>query len=216
MRTGLRSLLKKSGKSISTIVTNGKTFLTGQIDLQIWALLVVFGMISCGAYFGLLSYKIMKERTTGIISIQSRTIQKQNQAIDSLTFKYNTLKFQSEVDPFIYYTPEEFDSPDKKGTNELMDSILLHKLALLNIYIDEELTVNSAYRTSARNRQAGGVHDSAHKSGEAVDIRVLNSAARFKVVQKAIELGIPRIGIHKRFIHLDVDTTKAHPAIWLY
>lgn len=97
-----------------------------------------------------------------------------------------------------------------------MDSTLLHKLALLNIYIDEELTVNSAYRTAARNTRAGGVHNSAHKTGDAVDIRVLGTEARYKVIKKAIELGIPRIGIHERFIHLDVDTTKAHPVIWLY
>jgi len=133
-----------------------------------------------------------------------------------LTYQINTIKFQSEIDPFIYYTEDDFDSPDKKGTNKLMDSTLLHKLALLNVYIDEELKVNSAYRTYARNVRAGGVHNSAHKTGDAVDIRVLETKARYAIIKKAIELEIPRIGIHKRFIHLDVDTTKAHPVIWLY
>lgn len=121
---------------------------------------------------------------------------------------------QSEIDPFYYYLPEDFDSPDKKGSNEEMDSLLLHKLAILNVYFDEELRINSAYRTRARNRRAGGVHNSAHRKGLAVDVSI--SSNRYRVIKKALELDIPRIGIHQNFIHLDIDTTKNFPAMWLY
>jgi uncharacterized protein YcbK (DUF882 family) len=215
-KSGLLNLVKKVGKSTERVVQNGLTLLNEYRSLQLWKLLLVLGMISYGASLGWKSYQNMKEKTTEIIKIQSETISLQSKQIDSLTYKINTILFQSELDPYIYYLPEEFDSPDLRGSNEKMDSTLLQKIALLNIYVEEELNINSAYRTSARNRRAGGVHNSAHKTGHAVDIRVLNTSARYKVLKKAIELGIPRIGIHNRFIHLDIDTTKVHPVIWLY
>ena len=76
--------------------------------------------------------------------------------------------------------------------------------------------INSGKRTVAHNRKVGGVPDSSHLTGLAVDIKSLSSKARWKIITSAIKNGINRIGISKTFIHLDNDLTKPKEVVWLY
>lgn len=57
---------------------------------------------------------------------------------------------------------------------------------------------------------------SSHPKGLAVDIRVKESDARFKVIDAALSAGINRIGVGKDFVHLDIDQDKPQNLIWLY
>jgi len=77
--------------------------------------------------------------------------------------------------------------------------------------------INSGLRTVAQNSQLkDAVSDSAHLSGEAVDIAITDSTQRMKIISSAFMNGIKRVGIAKDFIHLDISKTLPQGVIWLY
>lgn len=76
--------------------------------------------------------------------------------------------------------------------------------------------LNSGYRTKAQNKKVGGVEDSAHLSGLAVDIACTTDSARHKIITALQKVGFNRIGIAKTFVHCDLDKSKSPNVIWLY
>lgn len=76
--------------------------------------------------------------------------------------------------------------------------------------------LNSGYRTKEQNKKAGGVPDSAHLSGLAVDIACTTDTARHKIINALQKVGFNRIGISKSFIHCDIAKDKSPNVIWLY
>ena len=76
--------------------------------------------------------------------------------------------------------------------------------------------LNSGYRTKEQNKKAGGVEDSAHLSGLAVDIACTTDSARHKIINALQKVGFNRIGIAKTFVHCDIDKSKSPNVIWLY
>lgn len=76
--------------------------------------------------------------------------------------------------------------------------------------------INSGFRTPEQNKKAGGVKDSSHMSGKAVDIACTSDSNRHKIVTALLTVGFNRIGIAKTFIHADCDSTKSSNVIWLY
>lgn len=78
--------------------------------------------------------------------------------------------------------------------------------------------INSGFRTVAHNKKVGGVANSSHLTGKAVDLRARDGAESYAIIKSAIEVGIKRIGINrkKKFIHLDIDYTKSSPTIYEY
>lgn len=76
--------------------------------------------------------------------------------------------------------------------------------------------LNSGYRTKEQNKNAGGVPDSAHLSGLAVDIACTTDSARHKIINALQKVGFNRIGISKSFIHADIAKDKSPNVIWLY
>ena len=78
--------------------------------------------------------------------------------------------------------------------------------------------INSGFRTPEHNKAVGGVDDSAHLSGLAVDLRARNGAETYAIVKAAIEVGIKRIGINRasQFVHLDIAEDKPNPTIYEY
>jgi len=77
------------------------------------------------------------------------------------------------------------------------------------------LHINSAFRCKSHNKAVGGVKNSSHLLGIAVDISITNDFARLMFIRYSIECGIRRIGIGKTYIHLDTDFNK-NDSIWLY
>lgn len=77
-------------------------------------------------------------------------------------------------------------------------------------------TITSAYRSQAYERSKGRKGTSSHCKGLAVDVSSIDSHTRYKVLLGAALAGIPRIGVGKRFLHLDIDETKPHPIIFHY
>lgn len=117
-----------------------------------------------------------------------------------------------------HFTVKEFDSPDKPGSGMNMDYKFIITLDQIREEVGFPLPVNSGYRTPEFNSTlADSVDGSAHESGLASDLGgILTGRQRYLVMNAARTRGITRIGIGKRFLHLDMDMTKPQNVYWVY
>lgn len=78
--------------------------------------------------------------------------------------------------------------------------------------------ITSGYRCPKHNENVGGVADSAHTKGRAVDIAFKDSNQCFKIVKALYETGFKRIGINfnKSFVHCDIDREKPQDVLFKY
>jgi uncharacterized protein YcbK (DUF882 family) len=75
--------------------------------------------------------------------------------------------------------------------------------------------ITSGLRSPDQNKNIGGVEDSAHLFGLAVDLLCRDDLSRFKIVKALISLGVSRIGIYSDgHIHCDVSTTLPQGVMW--
>jgi uncharacterized protein YcbK (DUF882 family) len=108
--------------------------------------------------------------------------------------------------PFKYFAWSEFDSPDQPGSGAIhMNLAFVHKLDAIRAEAGIPLIITSGYRTQAHNAKVGGVANSSHIKGVAVDISAPTEAIKRKIAAAAIKHGINRIGWGRSFIHLDLD-----------
>lgn len=111
------------------------------------------------------------------------------------------------------FKPGEFKHP------ELMDQELVDKLDLLREKLGLPIHLSSSYRDPGHNAIVGGVPDSQHLSGHAVDIILpADGLYHFNIVKLAYEVGFTGIGEkrqtgHAGMLHLD---NRADPAKWTY
>ncbi len=75
--------------------------------------------------------------------------------------------------------------------------------------------ITSGYRCEAHNKAVGGVPNSAHTKGLAVDIACSVGADRYALLDTVFVAGFYRIGIAKSFIHVDIDDSKPG-SVWVY
>jgi hypothetical protein len=101
-----------------------------------------------------------------------------------------------------------------RGIN-YMSSDLLRLLYPARTKADVPFPINSAFRCQRHNDAIGGVKDSAHCLGYAVDIRCDNSGDRFKILRGLILAGFKRIGIYDWGLHADCDPSKPQGVIWI-
>jgi len=102
------------------------------------------------------------------------------------------------------------------GSRDAVDISLFIALGWLERDFGIDLEFSSGYRCKACNAAAGGVKNSAHLRGMAVDILIDNSAERWQLLSAAVKRGFRRIGIGRGFIHLDLDLTLPQDIVWLY
>lgn len=95
---------------------------------------------------------------------------------------------------------------------------LLDKIRSMQALCGFRFDINSGFRPKIWEFKHGRNGSSSHSKSPslAVDISTVDSHVRYKVVSSALAAGIPRIGIGKSFVHLDIDETKAHPIIFHY
>jgi len=74
--------------------------------------------------------------------------------------------------------------------------------------------ITSGYRSPEHNAEIGGVPDSAHTKGLAVDIRVHNSSCRFLILRALLKVGFRRIELAPHHIHVDIDQDKPQGVIF--
>ena len=97
----------------------------------------------------------------------------------------------------------------------VVDEKLVLMLDLARELADVPFVITSGYRCPLHNEEVGGVKNSSHMLGLAVDISVPDNVTRLKVIKGLIIAGFRRIGIGKNFIHCDIDTSKTNN-LWLY
>lgn len=114
-----------------------------------------------------------------------------------------------------HFDLSEFDSPDQKGSGKHMQNSTLRMLDEAREIADTPFRITSGYRTPQRNKRVGGVADSSHIDGWAVDIACTNSIQRIKIVSALLTVGFQRIGVSRTFIHADNDPRK-RAAMWTY
>ena len=76
--------------------------------------------------------------------------------------------------------------------------------------------LSSAYRCEKHNEAVGGVEDSAHTKGRAVDIIARSGFERWRIDYGLVKAGFTRIGMSQKFIHVDNDPHKPQHVRWPY
>jgi len=108
-----------------------------------------------------------------------------------------------------YFQPHEFACKCGcgRGYNE-MSAELLERLDEARERAGIPFVLSSAFRCPAHNRAVGGVSDSAHTKGMAVDIVCRNSQTRFAILKALLDAGFHRIELAPTWLHVDVDPDK--------
>jgi len=120
-----------------------------------------------------------------------------------------------------YFKLSEFDAKDANGkkipgTGGQMRACTLVKCDTLREAYGNPLIVASGIRTPERNEQVGGVKNSSHLLGYAVDWKNISDDEMIAFLDAAWAAGFRRFGIMSTGIHTDDDPTKTTPALWDY
>lgn len=120
-----------------------------------------------------------------------------------------------------YFELSEFDGKDANGnripgTGGNMRASTLVKCDALREAYGKPLVVASGYRTPERNAHVGGVKNSSHLLGYAVDFANISNEELVKFLDAAWDAGFRRFGIMATSVHVDDDPGKSRPTIWTY
>lgn len=96
-----------------------------------------------------------------------------------------------------------------------MDIHFLQKLEEARDLAERPWVIISGYRCKDYNVEVGGVQDSAHIYGKAVDIATPTPKKRLEVFKYAVRADFDRLGIAENYIHLDTDESRPPNAVWL-
>ena len=115
------------------------------------------------------------------------------------------------------FSKSEFESKDgAKMPDDVFENIkkVANELQVLRDVLKQPININSAYRSPSHNRKVGGVKNSQHVKGTAVDIVVkgLSTDQLAYKIDELISKGIMQqggIGIYDTFVHYDIRGTKA-------
>ena len=105
-----------------------------------------------------------------------------------------------------HFTRSEFDCQCGCGTGEISME-LVQLLELTRLEYDKPMRINSGIRCLNHNRSIGSRDTSSHIKCLAADVGCTDMGERHKLLQILLK-HFDRVGLHKKFIHVDVDTEK--------
>ena len=112
-----------------------------------------------------------------------------------------------------HFKESEFECKCGCGLNIIDESLVL-QLDIARSMSRVPFVINSACRCIAHNKAVGGLADSAHLKGLAVDIKVANDEERHEIVRNLIFFGgFKRLLLYPSFVHVDIDYTKPYPIL---
>ena len=116
-----------------------------------------------------------------------------------------------------YFTPAEFacGCGCELGYDDMNDGFLT-RLDDARHFAGVPFVIASSIRYDEYNARVGGVADSAHCKGMAVDIEATNSRTRHRIITGLLQAGFNRIGIGLTYVHVDADQTKPSGVMWVY
>ena len=101
-----------------------------------------------------------------------------------------------------------------------IDLRLVAMVQTIRTLFGKPIHITSGVRCKEHNASpaVGGLEDSAHLKGKAVDISCTNSTNRHRLIQILMygSEDINRIGIADSFLHIDIDDTKSPNVVWTY
>lgn len=107
-----------------------------------------------------------------------------------------------------HFKKKEFDCQCRCGTGEISME-LVEKLEQVRIEYDKPMKINSGIRCRVHNRSIGSKVTSSHIKGLAADISCQSMEERHQLLRIFLKY-FKRVGIHKVFIHVDVDNQKTN------
>lgn len=107
------------------------------------------------------------------------------------------------------FTVSEFACKD--GSDKiLIDTELVNVLQKIRSHFGKAVTINSAYRNAAYNKKIGGVSNSQHTKGTAVDMCISSiSPAEIARYTEYIMPNKGGIGLYGNFVHIDVRANRS-------
>ena len=114
-----------------------------------------------------------------------------------------------------HFTKEEFDCQCGCGNGDIVISEkLVYELECVRGYYGKPMRINSGIRCLKHNRSIGSSDTSSHIKGIAVDVGCTQMSDRLQLMSEFVK-HFKRIGIHKEFIHVDIDVDKRN-GIFVY
>lgn len=111
-----------------------------------------------------------------------------------------------------HFKKEEFECKCGCGLNNINSALVL----MLNDARERAnvpFKINCGCRCQEHNKEVGGVKDSAHLDGFAVDISTPSDSTRFAVVEALLNVGFKRVLLYGSFVHADIDLDKVSPIL---
>jgi hypothetical protein len=68
--------------------------------------------------------------------------------------------------------------------------------------------INSWVRCEAHNKAVGGVKNSSHLKGWAVDIAASDDKSRYIIIEALLDTGFPILKVYDSFVHASIDPHK--------
>ena len=112
-----------------------------------------------------------------------------------------------------HFSKKEFDCQCGCDTGEISME-LVNKLESARVDFGRGMRINSGIRCLEHNRKIGSRDTSSHIKCVAADVSCTNMEDRLKLMTILLKY-FTRLGINKKFIHVDVDSDKPN-GVFLY
>ena len=105
-----------------------------------------------------------------------------------------------------HFSKKEFDCQCGCDTGTI-HTLLVQKLELARVEYGKSMRINSGIRCLEHNRSIGSKDTSSHIKCVAADVGCTDMAERHEMLSILLK-HFKRVGVHKKFIHVDVDADK--------